>query len=62
LDEGIDVWRPVKAKRDLTGNTYLILEEEMPEDENWEFPPGSRVKVKQRVLDNRLVLVADELA
>ena len=62
LDEDIDVWRPVKAKKDVTGNAYLILEEEIPEDENWEFPPGSLVRVEQRVLENGPVLVADKLA
>jgi hypothetical protein len=40
LDEGTEVWRPVSATRD--GDVFLILGP-MPEEERWQFPPGSRV-------------------
>ncbi len=45
LNEGIDVWRPVKAAK-LSDNHFLILlENEIPEGETWEYLPGSVVLV-----------------
>jgi hypothetical protein len=36
-EEGIDVWRPVAAKR-IQGDVYVIMPQVVPElDENWEF-------------------------
>jgi len=43
LDEGVDVWRPVKAEV-LGGERYRIISENTdPEDEKWEFKTGEVV-------------------
>ena len=41
-DEPVDVWRPVQARR-LGPMTFQLLEQDIPEDEEWEFEPGERV-------------------
>jgi len=47
LDEGIDVWRPTEGL-DLGGGLFRILPtpDYDPEDEKWEFLPGSVVECK----------------
>jgi len=45
LDEGTEVWRPVNAKQ-LAMDLYCIEEETVPSEENWEFRPGTVVRVK----------------
>jgi hypothetical protein len=60
LDEGVDVWRPVLAVADGVA-VFRICEQEIPEDETWKFPVGSRVECKQGVSDDgssRLFAVA----
>ena len=47
LDEGTDVWRPVKAER-LGETTYRIADGPVPEDEAWSFQPGDIVVVEHR--------------
>jgi len=47
LDEGTDVWRPVRAVR-IGENTYRITEQAVPEDEVWVFQPGDVVVVEGR--------------
>jgi hypothetical protein len=42
LDEGTDCWRPVQAVRVREG-IFRIIEQAIPEDENWEFRPGDTV-------------------
>lgn len=42
LDEGTDVWRPVEATQ-VADENYRI-EGEVPEEEVWEFAPGSAVR------------------
>lgn len=43
LDENVDVWRPVKAKK-LGEKVYLILKQNYDRsDEKWEFEPGEKV-------------------
>jgi len=43
VDEGVDVWRPVLAKR-LGGNMYRILDQPYDREiESWQFEPGDRV-------------------
>lgn len=43
LDEGIEVWRPVRAEH-LHDNIYSIAEQSYDrETENWEFEPGAEV-------------------
>jgi len=48
LDEGTDCSRPVTALEVAAGIFSLIPSEDYdPDDEKWEFPPGSLVKVVQ---------------
>lgn len=47
LDEGADVWRPVRARK-LASGAYELSPEPMPRDELWEFAPGEQVSVKNR--------------
>lgn len=48
LDEPIPVWRPVKA--DTRGDgCFVILAQEVPEYEEWEFMPGETVTVEAHV-------------
>lgn len=43
LDEGVDVWRPVKAQH-LHGNIYRIEDQPYDRDtEAWQFEPGTEV-------------------
>ena len=43
LDEGVDCWRPVKAAR-LEEGVFRISEQEIPEQEVWEFGPRDVVR------------------
>jgi hypothetical protein len=62
LDEGVDVWRPVEAKRLSTGR-YLIVEQDYdPAIERWEFEPGTIVKCRRERRDGGQILVATEAA
>lgn len=62
LDEGVDVWRPVPAHQ-ADDQTYVILRPDGydPTEENWEFPPGSIVKVRSRRVSDGTILAASEL-
>jgi len=43
LDEGVDVWRPVRAKR-LRGNVYRIVDGPYAREiETWQLEPGGAV-------------------
>ena len=59
LNEGTEVYRPVHAQR-LEGERVQILapEEYDPDDEEWEFKPGTVVRIDQRELEGELVSVA----
>ena len=64
LDEGVDVWRPVRAET-LRGERYRIISENTdPEDEKWEFKTGDVVHcVEKELMDgtksiSRLVAVS----
>ena len=59
LNEGSIVYRPVPAKR-VTENIYELEGYDIydPEDEKWEFCPGTKVIVEQKVLEKESVLVA----
>ena len=46
LTEGTEVWRPVQAKA-LGGGEYEILGT-VPEEEFWQFSPGTRVRCKEK--------------
>ncbi len=61
-DEGTDCWRPVHADR-VSNGIYEITVEVEPGDENWLFPPRSRVRCREHAFaDGHLGLVAFELA
>jgi hypothetical protein len=47
LDEGTSVWRPVQAER-LDDGTFKVLGE-VPDEEIWQFPPGSVVQCREHV-------------
>jgi hypothetical protein len=62
LDEGIDVWRPVEARR-LAADTYLIVDQDYDRrTERWEFEPGTAVRCRKESRDGRQILVATEAA
>ena len=50
LDEGVTVWRPVPASK-VAADTYVIERpsDYDPDDEHWEFPPGTTVVGERRV-------------
>jgi hypothetical protein len=48
LDEGTDVWRPVKAER-MSDDTFRVLGP-VPETEEWAFPPGTIVRCRYQTL------------
>jgi hypothetical protein len=62
LDEGVDVWRPVPARK-IDDSTYTILRpaDYDPEDERWEFPPGSTVVCQRKRTAQGNILAAVEL-
>ena len=59
LDEGTDVFRPVPAL-ELGNSIYKIEGYDIynPEDEVWEFPPGSYVVVEEQLREGTSVLIA----
>jgi hypothetical protein len=58
LDEGTEVWRPVDAE--LVGPSLFRLLGTVPNDESWEFLPGTVVRCENRLLSSGMVLVAIE--
>lgn len=46
LNEGINVWRPVKAE--MIGPDLFRLLGPMPESELWQFPPNTVVRCVER--------------
>ena len=58
-DEGTDVWRPAPAE-DLGEDQYRLLptDDYDPEDEAWEFPPGTVAICEPRQLSDGVYLVA----
>jgi hypothetical protein len=60
LDEGTDVWRPVRASV-LPDGTFRLLEPDGydPKTEKWEFPPSTKVRcVTRKFADGDEGLVA----
>lgn len=59
LDEGISVWRPAPAWK-VDASTYIVLRpaDYDPEDEKWEFPPGSIVVCEPRNTAGKTFLAA----
>lgn len=62
LDEGTTVARPTQGEA-LAGDVYRLLPtaDYDPEDEHWEFPPGSVVRCVKVIRDGEEVLVAREM-
>lgn len=59
LDEGTDVWRPVAAHH-VEGDLFLLAADQpVPEDETWEFSPGSMVLCRPRQLSGGARLAAE---
>jgi len=59
LDEGIDVWRPTQGLR-VGPMTFKVLPTPGydPEDEEWEFVPGTVVVCERRTLTEGRAMVA----
>lgn len=59
LDEGVDVWRPAHAIV-LENGLFQILptSDYNPDNERWEFPPGSIVKAIWKDMEHGKALVA----
>jgi hypothetical protein len=59
LDEGADVWRPVPAHR-IDDDTYVILrpDDYDPDDETWQFPPGTLVTCQPRATRDGTIVAA----
>lgn len=59
LNEGVNVYRPVPASP-VSASIFLLGGSDIydPEDEEWEFLPGSLVIVEERILAGESVLVA----
>jgi hypothetical protein len=61
LNEGTDVWRPVKATL-ISPNTYRI-DGEIPDDEDWAFLPGAVVRcIEKTFTGGNVALTAVGLA
>lgn len=60
LDEGTDVWRPVKAEN-LGSGLYRILDQPYePANETWQFVPGDLVNCEVIHLSEGPVLAATQ--
>lgn len=61
LNEGVPVFRTTKGVEKSDG-TYEVLKTDDydPDDEEWEFEPGSIVKCEMEIRDGEKVLVAKE--
>lgn len=59
LEEGTPTRRPTTAER-ISEDLYRVLTKDNydPEDEIWEFPPGSIVRLEQRTFENEVYLKA----
>jgi hypothetical protein len=54
LDEGTAVWRPTEGEM-VADMVFKVLPTENydPEDEHWEFPPGTIVRCKKQIKHNQ---------
>lgn len=58
MDEGVDVWRPVLAKR-LDDNRFLVVAQPYDRQaERWAYEPGTVVMCVQKGLDGQQALAA----
>ena len=62
LGEGTEVYRPIPATK-VAERIYVIQNDASydPDDETWEFTPGSRVVVEERQSVGEMQLVATKL-
>ncbi len=53
LNEGVDVWRPVNSTK-ISDSVYVVegIEGYDPDDEEWEFLPGSHVFVENHTFSS----------
>ena len=58
LDESVDVWRPVEAEELRDGSFLIVSANCCPEDERWEFEPGSLVHCEVKQLADGPALAA----
>ena len=59
MGEGTVVFRPTKAEPIGPGTVRLLVPDNYdPDDEDWEFKPGSVVRVEQRTLEGVEAYVA----
>lgn len=60
MNEGIDVWRPVEARR-IAPDAFLILDQDYdPQVETWQFQPGTTVRCRKERRNGRQILIATE--
>lgn len=59
LGEGTEVFRPITASK-IGNSMYEVGGYDVydPEDEIWEFPPGTQVIVEEQVREGEKVLIA----
>jgi hypothetical protein len=58
LGEGTVVWRPVLALQVGQGIFVVLTKAYDPENEEWEFPPGSIVMCRNEMREGRETLIA----
>lgn len=62
IDEGVDVWKPVRAEH-VQGNVYRILDQAYDREiETWQFEPGEVVECEWTILNEGRVLAATRKA
>ena len=61
VGEGTNVYRPVPASPAGKDSARLITPDD-PDDEDWEFKPGTLVRLESTYLDGQVVRVAVSLA
>lgn len=63
LEEGTVVFRPALARPITPPVVELLIPEDYdPDDEEWEFQPGTTVYVERRELEGEQVLIAVQVA
>lgn len=60
FEEGTPTYRPVPAIKLYNKNVYILKGEDIydPEDEVWEFKPGTHVIAEKRKLSDGMFLIA----
>ena len=61
-DEPVAVWRPVAAVKQASSVYTILADQPVPEDEEWEFPPGSIVLVEDKEMSDGPCKMAVKLA